>query len=73
MNWKPIETAPMDGTHILGFYPKGSVVIEMSYKQGGWLVVFIDQHGCGSCCDDYEERPTHWMPLPKRPLIANKI
>lgn len=70
MNWKSIETAPIDGTHILGFYPESNSVIETWYedKDSFWMVIFIDQHGCGSCCDAYEEKPTHWMPLPEKPL-----
>jgi len=62
--WQPIDTAPKDGTPILGFIP--------SYYQGkGGMVVavwmdFSDRPGWYSEISSVHE-PTHWMPLPPAP------
>jgi hypothetical protein len=62
MDWQPIETAPKDGTPILGFMPSddfspitGIEVIWWDF--GAWLM------GCEAVID----HPTHWMPLPDPP------
>lgn len=63
--WRPIETAPKDGTQILAwapdFYPGFYGVAEWAEKQdwrpetvAGWFW-------------NYATRPTHWMPLPTPP------
>ncbi|MDE3022959.1 MAG: hypothetical protein KGI54_14065 [Pseudomonadota bacterium] len=73
--WKPIETAPKDGTFILtcklGYHPCIT----------HWLIIngfgkwFSDPEGYGkvSCFQhDWENtfyKPTHWMPLPEQPTI----
>lgn len=67
--WKPIETAPKDGTEVLllleesSRYYSGCVV---SYFDGGeWRDPLheddaeLSHSGCG--------KPTHWMPLPTPP------
>lgn len=70
--WRPIETAPKDGTSILLYYPDSGVIEGMWFERyengngGQWSVVSIDQHGCGCCADD-SDQPTHWMPLPAPP------
>lgn len=61
MEWKPIETAPKDGTHILGCPEnRKNLAVEVSWNAhkrmwendyatgGGWML-------------------THWMPLPEPP------
>lgn len=60
MNWRPIETAPMDGTNIL--------VTDGEITQLGWHDEFDepDDPWCG-----YIKRPTHWMPLPDPPKNGN--
>ena len=62
--WRPIESAPKDGTAILVFCPHASpyqIVASFHTKEpkwSGWL-------------EDYEGEqiwpPTHWMPLPAPP------
>ena len=62
---QPIETAPRDGTEILGFMP--------SYYQGKggtktlcWMN-FSDRPGWyGGIAEPHE--PTHWMPIPSTTL-----
>lgn len=55
MEWQPIETAPRDGTEILG-YGRGYF----------WIVHWDRQHW-----SDYDPitppEPTHWMSLPEPP------
>ena len=60
MNWQPIETAPRDGTHILGFGDGNSEVIQWSTSYGG-----TDGWFCVGKLIDYDA--THWMPLPDLP------
>lgn len=63
--WQPIETAPRDGTHFLG-YRRGTVA----------EAYFVPRDDCemwafGRQSGAYEHwpevRPTHWMPLPAAP------
>ena len=55
--WQPIETAPKDGTTVLG-YEHGwrGTIRYWSGRKNGW-VDEIDQY-----CS-----PSHWMPLPEAP------
>ena len=60
MDWKPIESAPKDGTHLLLYYRFAS---ERRISEGRW-----SQHGnCWVTFDDPMVRATHWMPLPPPP------
>lgn len=73
MDWQPIETAPKDGTRIIGW--NGDVVTEM-----GWVGRADDDGHVGWCQAEFwdggllyemhnqmEPEPTHWMPLPDPP------
>lgn len=64
MEWKPIETAPKDGTFILLFTAYGQ--IEGRWEFDGWR-----QDVCSASYDMayayIECIPTHWMPLPEPP------
>ena len=63
--WKPIETAPKDGTEILGYTEEvGALVLywdsmtgEMDHWSDGMSVSFW--------------KPTHWMKLPESPYGKN--
>ena len=66
--WRPIETAPKDGTNIL--LREGSDV-----SQGGWLTGMAqgteDEHYAGWWSVNCFDNPTHWMPLPQPPKEAD--
>jgi len=55
--WKPISTAPKDGTEILGYWARSKVYGLTEWRGDGW----IDEEG------DPVSDPTHWMPLPEPP------
>lgn len=75
MKWKPIESAPKDGTTILLYYPNEENAVTSGwwyeeyegdeYKYGYWKVASLPSHGCG--CENSE--PTHWMELPDIPSL----
>lgn len=60
--WQPIETAPKDGTKVLGYCDAYGNVVVME-----WFVY----HGCRAVWEtvdgESEVEPTHWMPLPNPP------
>jgi hypothetical protein len=55
--WKPVETAPRDGTHILGI--ADGIMTTVYFADYFQLVV------CGAHAEDGEWWPTHWMELPE--------
>lgn len=65
MEWKPIETAPKDGMHILAWADGLPVISE--YSDGQW---WTDDDRYNDLERNYPCRfnPTHWMPLPAPPL-----
>lgn len=64
--WRPIETAPRDGTAILAAKPNriGVVLypIRARDQDGRWQAYFGDGDW-----RSYDPQPTHWMPLPAPP------
>ena len=83
MNWPTIETAPRDGTPILGycpvrgqqetkmaFYPPGSVGYDMWVKGQGPLESGWKYHNPGGPC---YWKPTHWMPLLPPPVVKDSL
>ncbi len=61
--WKPIETAPQDGTYIL-VYPGG--VVRWDWGDEAWMQnVTPLPDGVFYCHYAY---PTHWMSLPDAPV-----
>lgn len=62
--WQPIETAPKDGTAVLGSLIGSDIPHPVRFKNGQWV----------SSWDGFKlsewDGPTHWMPLPKRPIAA---
>lgn len=62
MIWQPIDTAPRDGTKILGCEAHdGEPYLQViEWGQFGW--VFAD--------GEYGMFPTHWMPIPEPPNVV---
>jgi len=60
MNWKPIEAAPRDGSHVLLYRPEIQFVGYYSGPVAGWC---INAPGLPFMWPI----PTHWMPLPEPP------
>lgn len=67
MSWQPIETAPRDGTGILGGWFRGVFNKEHPWRHQG-VTFWRDGEWVNP---DEEERsfyePTHWQPLPAPP------
>ena len=69
-DWQPIETAPKDGTQIIGALRDGRVrPIEWNAGEGsepktGWW-------GAANLGEEYGDplHVTHWMPFPKHPRL----
>lgn len=61
MTWKPIETAPKDGTHVLLFRPEINFVGYWSGTRRAWIAS-THSYPAGPA-------PTHWMPLPPDPEV----
>lgn len=66
--WQPIETAPKDGQLIFLWNPKEPAVS----KFGKWARHLETSHFCWTSPKNisYSNLPTHWMPLPAAPAIA---
>ena len=60
-NWQPIESAPKDGTQVLGFDEFSGVCECVQYLKDEWVTTW-----------DHEDfgRISHWMPLPVPPTDA---
>ena len=83
--WLPIESAPEDGTEIILWWPRhalddednstdeivGGACAISSWVDGWYEPEYISGHGL-HMDDDwcYAAEPTHWMPLPKAPVLA---
>lgn len=68
--WQPIETAPKDGTHVLGFWPGFGGLAPATIET--WWGEGLDRAKGHTWQSTYEEGegeygPTHWMPLPVPP------
>lgn len=77
--WKPIETAPKDGTHILAF--RALIGIRYTNLTNPPTVVHWwdnpGEEGFYTSVNELEPqepfRATHWMPLPEPPQPNHKI
>jgi hypothetical protein len=75
--WRPIETAPMDGTEVLLYFPAGKFVPEANDFDGEIVstMAVMSANARGYFSGYYEGvgpngEPTHWMPLPDPPSSA---
>src|SRR6266851_2617052 len=59
--WRPIETAPKDGTMILTFVPW------LTYPKTLFWAKYADEWRCPATEDAHKYEPTHWLPLPTPP------
>lgn len=68
--WRPIETAPRDGTPIWLYTLAGQC--EGYWNYGEWVqdAVYCTYDGAGGPA--FECSPTHWMPLPAPPASEAK-
>jgi hypothetical protein len=75
IDWKPIETAPTDGTRIVLWRPERGVVCPGYYCDDSyskkpkpyWSDQGVNLFGVRSMRED---RPTHWAPIPQGPVEA---
>ena len=58
--WRPIATAPKDGTPVLGWWGTECMIVD-------WCVVLERWGSTHDGEDMFEPEPTHWMPLPDGP------
>ena len=76
--WRPIESAPKDGTRILACdrYQDLFVAYWMNdrawFRHSGWVYYTNDYEGSDGCMvfNIGECQPTHWMPLPSPPDLT---
>lgn len=68
MQWRPIETAPKDGTPLLLLWPDAAEKMAVMWWDdycGGWM-------GYYDGINPGRMPPTHWMPLPPPPKGAEE-
>lgn len=73
--WKPIESAPKDGTRILLYATlRGSSLggCDRGKNYGEWIVLGAWEVEYGMWWDGSQctVHPTHWMPLPAAPEVV---
>jgi len=66
VGWRPIETAPRDGRHILLYERENDSVCEGRYVTDACRWFERNAHPTDAW-DGEIYRPTHWMPLPSPP------
>jgi hypothetical protein len=75
MDWQPIDTAPKDGTSILGFISDGAMAVVEFVKASdgscGWEMFHenLPDRTRGYFC---ALTLTHWQPLPPPPATTPK-
>lgn len=63
--WRPIETAPKDGTEIWAFNREQG---RMKWISGRGFALWVWVDDLLSDVDPSPDSPTHWMPLPGPPV-----
>lgn len=70
--WRPIESAPKDGTKVLLLFPGGESCVAAWWECGDfskWKIAHVTGYEWESITDDFP--PTHWQPLPPPPAAAD--
>lgn len=62
--WRPIETAPRDGTEVLLAFDSGAIEKAVWAQSNGEQAFLISRPDWSRYPDD---KPTHWKPLPDPP------
>lgn len=63
--WRPIETAPKDGTLVDLWYPEGGRFTDMTWRDGQWWIGDTDDPECYGGVVNPKSQPSHWMrPIP---------
>jgi hypothetical protein len=69
--WKPIASAPRDGSMILAYIPDCRFVVAVSWRRvqvnGEWRDLGWDTPAFNGWDMDMTGEPTHWMLAPKLP------
>ena len=58
MDWTPIETAPKDGTPILGYSDDYGDMAVVHWRRDAWLLIVT-----GQFAEDDEWFPDQWAPI----------
>lgn len=70
-SWRPIETAPKDGTEILAFGPYGDRPQTVAFRNAEWRCSHgsrvIESEGDFGIKYKRADPLSHWMPLPEGP------
>lgn len=69
-SWRPIETAPMDETWVLLWFPTLEGNVRTAFYGGlddepGWY----DSEAASRALTDFGDFPTHWRPRPEPPAL----
>ena len=67
--WKPVETAPRDGTWVLGWWPSLDHPIVVQWDKVDPRSI-IARDGWADGSDGINLPVTHWMPSPDLPVIT---
>jgi hypothetical protein len=72
--WRPIETAPKDGTWIVAWcvHPYASSMTQPDEYVGPVVASWIDHNGGGWTWHGHLGNFTHWMPLPPPPATKDQ-
>ena len=75
MEWQAIDTAPMDGSHMLLQFPTLGVVYGCYDNEGtaDWWIIRPRDEAWWSPYMKQEESPLLWMPMPEAAPLGNVV
>lgn len=66
--WRPIETAPKDGTKVDLFFPLAGRQTDWQWEESKlWGETWLHKHKNGDASTYPNQQPTHWQPIPEPP------